>query len=161
MPRHLSKKIREKGKENVYTVTNWAKLLPFAEIAHNSREHSAMKKIPFKLLHGYPPNWPAVISATSQVPRAAERLREMQHAREEAKAAHAIAIEAMKQTHRSFGAQGPNFQKGDKVWLKGKNLKTQYPSAKLAPKQHGPLDIVEVIGKTPRSGLPVNAVPLT
>lgn len=125
---------------------NWARLLPFAEIAHNSREHSATKQIPFVLLHGYPPNWPAVITAASQVPRAAERLKEIQHAREEANAAQLIAIEAMKQSHRSFGAQGSNFQKGDRVWLEGKNLKTQYPSAKLAPKRHGPLDVLEVLG---------------
>ena len=38
------------------------------------------------------------------------------------------------------------FQKGDKVWLESKNLKLQYESQKLAPKQEGPFKIQEVLG---------------
>jgi hypothetical protein len=38
------------------------------------------------------------------------------------------------------------FQKGDKVWLNGKNLKIGYPHRKLAPLQEGPFEITEVLG---------------
>lgn len=37
---------------------------------------------------------------------------------------------------------------GDEVWLDVKNLKTQYPSAKLAPKQEGPFKIIGKIGSS-------------
>lgn len=38
------------------------------------------------------------------------------------------------------------FHVGQQVWLDGKNLQLQYPSAKLAPKQFRPLLIKEAIG---------------
>ena len=33
------------------------------------------------------------------------------------------------------------YQKGDQVWLDGRNIKTYQPTAKLAPKHHGPFPI--------------------
>ena len=38
------------------------------------------------------------------------------------------------------------FEKGDLVWLDGRNLKIGYPSQKLAPKREGPFKITEVLG---------------
>ena len=35
------------------------------------------------------------------------------------------------------------YQKGDLVWIEGTNLKTLYPSAKLAPKHYSPFKIME------------------
>lgn len=52
----------------------------------------------------------------------------------------------MKVQHDKYGVMGPDFQKGDKVWLEGTNLKTQYPSAKLSPKRQGPFEIIEPVG---------------
>ena len=37
------------------------------------------------------------------------------------------------------------FQKGEKVWLDSRNLKTLYHK-KMAPKQEGPFEIVDVLG---------------
>ena len=37
------------------------------------------------------------------------------------------------------------FQKGDQVWLDGRNIKTYHPTAKLAPKCHGPFPIQRVL----------------
>jgi hypothetical protein len=34
---------------------------------------------------------------------------------------------------------------GDKVWLTGHNLRLHYPSRKLAPRQEGPFEIVQVV----------------
>ena len=34
---------------------------------------------------------------------------------------------------------------GDKVWLEATHLRLQYPLQKLAPKQHGPFKIVQVL----------------
>ena len=41
----------------------------------------------------------------------------------------------------------PKFEKGDPVWLDGKNLNTQYESRKLGPKWEGPFKIIEKMGK--------------
>ena len=35
------------------------------------------------------------------------------------------------------------YQKNDQVWIEGTNLKTLYPSAKLAPKRYGPFKVIE------------------
>jgi len=52
----------------------------------------------------------------------------------------------MKQQRDKFGREGPNWDKGQLVWLEGKNLRTHYPSAKLAPKRFGPFEITDIIG---------------
>ncbi|ESK82045.1 hypothetical protein Moror_13433, partial [Moniliophthora roreri MCA 2997] len=38
------------------------------------------------------------------------------------------------------------FEKGQKVWLEGKNLDFGYPTKKLSPKREGPFEIEEVMG---------------
>ena len=35
------------------------------------------------------------------------------------------------------------YQEGDQIWIEGTNLKTLYPSAKLAPKRYGPFKVME------------------
>jgi hypothetical protein len=70
----------------------------------------------------------------------------MQFARSEATAVLKIAEEAVKAQHDIYGAEGPKLQPDDLVWLEGKNLKTQYPLAKLAPKPYGPFRIDKEIG---------------
>src|SRR6266568_5152178 len=39
----------------------------------------------------------------------------------------------------------PKYQEGDLVWLEGCHLCTNQPTAKLAPKRHGPFSIVQVM----------------
>ena len=34
---------------------------------------------------------------------------------------------------------------GDQIWLEGKNIQTDQPTAKLAPKRHGPFKIAKVL----------------
>src|SRR5712664_3872917 len=38
------------------------------------------------------------------------------------------------------------FQKGEQVWLEGRNIHTLHPTAKLAPKRYGPFPITKVLG---------------
>jgi hypothetical protein len=40
------------------------------------------------------------------------------------------------------------YQKGHYVWLKGKNLQTTHPTARLCLKHYGPFKITEVLGPT-------------
>ncbi len=39
----------------------------------------------------------------------------------------------------------PKYQEGDLVWLEGRHLRTNQPTAKLAPKRHGPFPIIQVM----------------
>src|SRR6201985_1808989 len=40
------------------------------------------------------------------------------------------------------------YNKGDKVWLESKNLKTTHPTTKLRALRYGPFEITETIGST-------------
>jgi hypothetical protein len=126
--------------------SDWAGLLAHAELAHNTRQHSATKKTPFELLYGYQPRWPHHIKAETRVPLATEHLTHLVEARKEAQAAIKLAEEDMLQQQKQHGETGPGWKPGDQVWLEGKNLKTQYPSAKLGPKRYGPFEILQRVG---------------
>jgi hypothetical protein len=39
----------------------------------------------------------------------------------------------------------PKYKTGDQVWLEGHHLQTNQPTAKLAPKRHGPFEVVQVM----------------
>jgi hypothetical protein len=39
----------------------------------------------------------------------------------------------------------PKYKEGDQVWLEGKNLHINQPTAKLAPRRHGPFRIIQVM----------------
>src|SRR6266571_5193580 len=39
----------------------------------------------------------------------------------------------------------PKYQEGDLVWLEGRHLRTNQPTAKLAPKRHSPFSIIQVM----------------
>src|SRR5271168_1993349 len=128
------------------TQNDWADLLPYTELSHNTRTHSATQQIPFQMLHGFLPHWSTLIKTNPDVPAAHTHLKEMEHAKEEAKAAAQIAAETMKRQHDRFGSTPPDFQPGDLVWLDGKNLALQYEKTKLAPKRFGPFQIEKPIG---------------
>ena len=40
----------------------------------------------------------------------------------------------------------PTFKLGQKVWLEARNLNLGFQSKKMAPKQEGPFEIIQVIG---------------
>ena len=69
---------------------DWDLLLPDTEFAHNSREHSAIKMLPFYAMMGYEPH--AIPHVTDTIPEQTveEWLKNMECAREEA----AFAMEA-------------------------------------------------------------------
>jgi hypothetical protein len=126
---------------------NWAKLLPLAELSHNTHKSSATNLSPFEVLHGYKASWPSDIIGDPLVSTAEQRSIAMAKAMKETKAALHLANDAMQLQNERFGDKTPQFGKGDKVWLEGKNLKTQFPSAKLAPKHYGPFEIMDKVGQ--------------
>jgi hypothetical protein len=69
-------------------------------------------------------------------------MKALEHARNEALAAHELARARMK---ARFPNSFTTFKKGEKVWLEARNLKLPHLSKKIAPKKAGPFKISEVI----------------
>ena len=121
----------------------WKQLNPLMEFSHNQKIHSTTKQTPFHLMMGYEPRDIPLAFDKTNAPTAEFRLKTLKEARNEASAAHELARQKM--AERSTRGFTP-FQKSDKVWLDGRNLKIGYPSRKLAPKREGPFEITEVMG---------------
>jgi hypothetical protein len=118
---------------------NWAPYLPIAQFAHNNWPSDTTRKSPFFLLMGFNPraDW---VHATSPILRVTLRLEQLKEARVQARNA---MIKAQKSwvKHRDM----PKYKEGDQVWLEGKNLRINQPTAKLAPRRHGPFKIIQVM----------------
>uniref|UniRef100_A0A0W0GEF0 RNA-directed DNA polymerase n=1 Tax=Moniliophthora roreri TaxID=221103 RepID=A0A0W0GEF0_MONRR len=123
--------------------TKWKDLLHFAEFAHNTRTHSVTKNSPFYLMMGYHPRPLPTVFEKTTVPSVEKRVAELKKLREETSALLDIAARRVKERR---GKNLDKFEKGQKVWLEGKNLSLGYPSPKLSPKREGPFEITEVLG---------------
>jgi hypothetical protein len=80
------------------------------------------------------------IHATSPIPKVTLRLEQLKEARIQARDAMIKAQQSWVK-HRDT----PKYKEGDLVWLEGKNLSINQPTAKLAPRRHGPFKIVQVM----------------
>jgi hypothetical protein len=118
---------------------NWAPYLPIAQFAHNNWPSDTTRKSPFFLLMGFNPraDW---IHATSPIPKVMLRLEQLKEAQIQARDAMIKAQQSWVK-HRDT----PKYKEGDLVWLEGKNLRVNQPTAKLAPRRHGPFKITQVM----------------
>jgi hypothetical protein len=118
---------------------NWAPYLPIAQFAHNNWPSDTTRKSPFFLLMGFNPcaDW---VHATSPIPRVTLRLEQIKEARVQAREAMIKAQQSWVK-HRDM----PKYKEGDLVWLEGKNLRINQPTAKLVPRRHGPFKIIQVM----------------
>jgi hypothetical protein len=118
---------------------NWAPYLPIAQFAHNNWPSDTTRKSLFFLLMGFNPcaDW---IHATSPIPRVTLRLEQLKEARVQARDAM-IKVQQSWVKHRDI----PKYKEGDLVWLEGKNLHVNQPTAKLAPRRHGPFKVTQVM----------------
>jgi hypothetical protein len=116
------------------------------EFAHNQWPNATTKKAPFDLIMGYVPRVEH-IKKPSPVPQVEERLAELEHVRK-------IAWDAMLRAQAMLWIKKPGtkkfqpYKEGDQVWVKGTNLKTLYPSAKLGPKRYGPFRVLKHFSNT-------------
>jgi hypothetical protein len=118
---------------------NWAPYLPIAQFAHNNWPSDTTRKSPFFLLMGFNPcaDW---IHATSPIPRVTLCLEQLKEAQVQA---HNAMIKAQQSWVKHHDI--PKYKEGDQVWLDGKNLRVNQPTAKLAPRRHGPFKIIQVM----------------
>jgi hypothetical protein len=80
------------------------------------------------------------VHATSPIPRVTLRLEQLKEARVQARNAMIKAQQSWVK-HRDT----PKYKEGDQVWLEGKDLRINQPTAKLAPRRHSPFKIVQVM----------------
>jgi hypothetical protein len=118
---------------------DWAPLLPLAEFVHNNWTSETTRESPFHILMGYHPraDWTDKPSAIPQVTSRLDQLKEARHK----------AQELMKKAQESWvkHRDTPKYNMGDQVWLEGRHLRTNQPTAKLAPKRHGPFTVIQVM----------------
>jgi hypothetical protein len=80
------------------------------------------------------------IHATSPIPRVTLHLEQLKEAQVQACNAMIKAQQSWVKHHDT-----PKYKEGDQVWLEGKNLRINQPTAKLAPRRHGPFKIIQVM----------------
>ena len=73
-------------------------------------------------------------------------MQRMQSARKEAEAALHRAADDMARFYDQNRGEAVSYQVGDKVWLDGKDIKSDRPSKKLDDKRYGPFKIIKIIG---------------
>ena len=120
--------------------TNWHHYLPLAEFVHNSWKNESTGQSPFEVLMGYSPR-AEIFDVTLSIPTVALQLRDWKSAREEAQK---LMIKAQKRWAKGKVLE-QRYQAGDQVWLEGRNLRIDWPSAKLAPKRHRPFKVKKVL----------------
>src|ERR1700760_2947039 len=113
---------------------DWADWLPLATAVHNSWENATIRTTPMEVIMGARPRLDAGPSASSNNQTVEERSHQIVQRREQ----------AIKALNAASGAQVPDqFKVGDQVWLEARNLTLPYPTAKLAPRRHGPFPIIK------------------
>ena len=116
-------------------------LMPNLHI-YNHWPHSITNQSLFYLMMGYEPcALPLIISDTA-IPAVEDHLKTLSTACNEALAAHELAQQVM--SFHSWRGFKP-FAKGDKVWLKARNLKHLIINPKFAPKREGLFTITKVL----------------
>jgi transposase InsO family protein len=129
-----------------YYQNNWVELLPIAEFAYNNSA-SITGISPFFANYGRHPRFDMDIRGMKPVAERAQiRTNEM-------KKVHEIMKNKLEKIHKQTAKQankkrseGPDFQKGEKVYILRKNIKTTRPSSKLDYTKIGPYKIKEKLG---------------
>ena len=120
----------------------WSTMLSTMEFAHNNWRHADRLNTPFELMLGITPVAIPLAFEHTKYPSIEEKMNNLIKNQEEALAAHKLARTCM--AGRCKDTFTP-FEKGQKVWLDSRKLKTHYHK-KIRPKWEGLFEIEEVLG---------------
>ena len=120
----------------------WAKKLFLVEFTHNNQRHAERKHSPFELMHGESPKTLPITFKETKYLTIEERMHTLIHDREEALAAHELAMRRIADRRKNMFTP---FKKGDLVWLDTRNIKTMN-NPKIRPRREGPFSISGVLG---------------
>lgn len=126
---------------------DWAEWLPLAEFAYNNRVHSSTRLTPFEMDTGRHPRMGIEPRRKSKVEAANEFRDRMTQVMEETRSALKLAAEDMARYYDAHHQEADVFQVGDKVWLDGRNIKTQRPTKKLDDRWFGPFKVTKVLSR--------------
>lgn len=129
-----------------YRQDDWAEWLSLAEFCHNNRIQASTKQTPFILNTGRHPRMGTEPSRDSKVKSADDFVKHMQETRKEAEAALYKAADDMARFYDQTRGEAVAYKVGDKVWLEGKDIKTDRPCKKLDDKRYGPYKVTKVVG---------------
>jgi hypothetical protein len=122
---------------------DWVMLLPVAQLAYNTAPTETTKVTPFFANFGYEADLrqgPEV-----SVPRAAVKADQMHALHAMLKEELEFVRTRMKQYYDKHRLEGPRLERGDKVYLISRNLRTKRPSRKLDFRKIGPFKVDERI----------------
>ena len=122
---------------------NWVMLLPAAQLAYNTTETETTKVTPFFANFGYEADLRQ--GPDVAVPRAAVKADQMHSLHAMLKEELEFVRLRMKQHYDKHRLEGPRLERGDKVYLISRNLRTKRPNRKLDFRKIGPFKIDERI----------------
>ncbi len=122
---------------------DWVELLPVAQLAYNTAPTETTKVTPFFANFGFEADLRQ--GPAGAVPRAAVKADKMSTLHAMLKDELEFVRTRMKQHYDKHRLEGPRLERGDKVYLISRNLRTSRPSKKLDFKKIGPFRIDERI----------------
>jgi hypothetical protein len=128
-----------------YQQDNWVTLLPLAQFSYNSSYNETTKCSPFFANYGFEPEIHRTSRQGQEVPKAHRRVDELKTLHSELRQELAFTQQRVAQYYNHKRLKGPTFERGDKVYLLRKNIKTKRPSDKLDHKKLGPFEVTRKI----------------
>uniref|UniRef100_A0A8K9V225 Gypsy retrotransposon integrase-like protein 1 n=1 Tax=Oncorhynchus mykiss TaxID=8022 RepID=A0A8K9V225_ONCMY len=125
----------------------WARYIPWAEMAQNSLRHSSTNVSPFQCVLGYQPvlaPWHPSQTEAPAVEEWVQRSKETWRAVQESLRQASGRQKRSADRHRS---EAPVFVPGDRVWLSTRNLPLRLPCRKLGPQCVGPFKVLRRINE--------------
>jgi len=123
--------------------SDWSEWLPLAEFAYNNRVHSSTRRSPFEVDTGRHPRMGVEPRRTSRVEAADDFAQRMAKTLEETRSALKLAADDMARFYDVDHQEAEVFEVGDKVWLDGRNIKTDRPTKKLDDRWFGPFQVTK------------------
>jgi transposase InsO family protein len=131
-----------------YRQDNWAEFLPLAQFAFNNAIHLTIKETPFFANYGYHPTLMAQPFHKEQVANEADSMiKSIQNLHSQLSYDIDFLNIYMAKYYDRKHQKGPDFKKGEKVFLLQRNIRTKRPSRKLDHLKLGPFIIEEKIGR--------------